>query len=349
MKILCLVDGKVVPPDRWIWNFLPEVYQDDDVDFMNVPSVKDNFPKWGKLLAYYPSYFSLAWKAFQRSRSQPYDLIVAWEGKHGFPLALLRSVFGVSRPKLVILTYIQRGLIADLPWFTRFALRSVDRFTVTSTWEAEYYSRTLGIPADKFTFCPLGWYEVRTAEAENPPLESYIFASGRSYRDYKTFAAALKGIESKVIVNARPFNLRGVEFASNVTVNNLLPQQEFWALLRGASFVVVPLLDVPYSAGDGHIVQSMSAGKAVIATRGPSTQTYVEEGVTGLLVPPNDPQALHSAIQYLLEHPEEAKSMGQMARQRYEERYTFSAFALRTHEVLRAVVEHPDVMREQSG
>jgi hypothetical protein len=98
MKVLCLVDGKVVPPDRWIWNYLPEETQGDTVDFMNVSSVQDKFPKWGKLLTYYPGYFTLAWQVLQRARSGNYDVIVGWESKHGFPL-LCCGLCCVSNPR----------------------------------------------------------------------------------------------------------------------------------------------------------------------------------------------------------------------------------------------------------
>jgi hypothetical protein len=338
VKVLCLVDGRVESPDKWIWNYLPACAQSDTVDFMHVRS-RDLFPKWGKLFTYYPAYWNLAVRALRQSRKVDYDLIVAWEGKNGFPLALISSVLRIRMPKMVILTYIQRGVVTHFPTTTRFALSSVDHLTVTSRWEAEHYSKTLEIPEEKITFCPLGWYDYGTAcsESQVAQEETFIFASGRSYRDYATFAAALEGIESGVVVNARKFNLKGISFPTHVVINDLLPREEFWKLLTQAYFVVVPLMEVQHSAGDGHIVQAMAAGKAVIATHGPSTQTYVEDGVTGFLVPPHDVARLREAMEYLLSHPEEVKAMGQRARQRYEEEYTFTAFAERTYKVLQKV------------
>ena len=50
MRVLCLVDGPVLPPDRWMWNHLPESAQGDEVDFLWA-SPKDRFRKWGKLLS----------------------------------------------------------------------------------------------------------------------------------------------------------------------------------------------------------------------------------------------------------------------------------------------------------
>ena len=54
----------------------------------------------------------------------------------------------------------------------------------------------------------------------------------------------------------------------------------------------------------------MSFGKAVVATRAPSTETYVQDGVTGLLVAPHDVEGMREAILYLWQNPEEAARMG---------------------------------------
>jgi hypothetical protein len=97
---LCLVDDRVEPPDRWIWNYLPVRAQRDTVDFMHA-ATWDLFPKWGKLLTYYPTYWNLAVRALRQTRKVDYDLIVAWESKNGFPLAVLRSLLGTRGPKLL--------------------------------------------------------------------------------------------------------------------------------------------------------------------------------------------------------------------------------------------------------
>jgi glycosyltransferase involved in cell wall biosynthesis len=336
VKVLCLIDSVVKPGDHWLWDYLPE--HGDQVDFVSV-TASDRFLKWGKLLAYYPTYCWLALKAVLRMTRTDYDVVVAWEGKNGFPLALVRRVLRIRRPKLVLLAYSQRGLIADYPALARFALQTVDHISVLSEWEAAYYHERLGIAKERLSVEPLGWYDsgAAVAPATLPSHERFIFASGRSFRDYGTFVAALDGIDSKVVINARKFNLAGLTLPDQVVVNDLLPTEQFWTLLAQCRFVVVPLVDVPHAAGDGHIVQAMAAGKAVIATRAPSTLTYVEDGVTGLLVPPHDPNAMRQAIRHLLDHPEDAERMGREARRQYEERYTFEAFAVRVHALLERV------------
>jgi glycosyltransferase involved in cell wall biosynthesis len=118
---------------------------------------------------------------------------------------------------------------------------------------------------------------------------------------------------------------------------DLLPLRDYQTLLHQAQFVVLPLMDLPHAAGDSHIVQSMSAGKAIIASRTPSPEAYIKPGVSGMLVPPNDVDALREAILRLWQNPDEAAQMGRAARRQYEDNYTFEKVGLRVQEILQKV------------
>ncbi len=63
------------------------------------------------------------------------------------------------------------------------------------------------------------------------------------------------------------------------------------------------------------IIEGMAAGRPVVATRGGGTVEIVEEGVTGLLVPKRDPEAMAEAILSLLRDPARARKMGARARE----------------------------------
>ncbi len=54
----------------------------------------------------------------------------------------------------------------------------------------------------------------------------------------------------------------------------------------------------------------MAVGRPVVATAVGSNAEGVEERVTGLLVPPENPPALAAALASLLERPEEVAAMG---------------------------------------
>lgn len=69
----------------------------------------------------------------------------------------------------------------------------------------------------------------------------------------------------------------------------------------------------------------MAAGLPVIASDFPLWREIVEGAGCGLLVDPKDPQAIAEAMQWILDHPEEAAAMGRRGRAAVEERYNWEA------------------------
>ncbi|MFL5700625.1 MAG: glycosyltransferase family 4 protein [Ktedonobacteraceae bacterium] len=66
-------------------------------------------------------------------------------------------------------------------------------------------------------------------------------------------------------------------------------------------------------------MEAMTMGRPIIASRIGGLIDIVDDGQTGLLVPPGDSQALREAIQGLLDDPERRECMTMMARQRVVE------------------------------
>lgn len=78
-------------------------------------------------------------------------------------------------------------------------------------------------------------------------------------------------------------------------------------LLPLFDLVVLPSLN----EGMGKVaVEAMAAGRPVVASRIVGIKDVVQDGLTGLLVPPEDPQALAQAISALLRNPTLAATMG---------------------------------------
>ena len=79
------------------------------------------------------------------------------------------------------------------------------------------------------------------------------------------------------------------------------------------------------------ILEAMAAGKPVIATAVGGIPEFVLSGETGLLVEPGNVEALADAIDRLLSHPQQARTMGAKGRIRAGERYHIST-VVRQHE-----------------
>lgn len=98
---------------------------------------------------------------------------------------------------------------------------------------------------------------------------------------------------------------------------------------------LLPALDlvvVPSIAREGlglATLEAMDAGRPVVASRVGGLVEVVEEGRTGLLVPPGDPIALASAIRSVLERPDRGRGLGEAGRLRVEAEFRAAVMARR--------------------
>jgi glycosyltransferase involved in cell wall biosynthesis len=339
MKILCLLDNVVKPGDRWLWKYLPS--NNDELDFVVASGAVDRFKKWGKLITYYPAFMRAGLRALVKTRKSPYDLVVAWGGQNGFPYALLRSIVGQKTPPLIILSFNMQGPLSHFLGLARFGMRSVTRVVVFTPFEVEQYQRLLSLAPEAISYCPHGWFDPMRwyvpRENNNSEgavrAEKFIFTSGRSYRDYETLARAVEGTGACVRVSSRPFNLAGINLPNNMEPLGWLDYRVHQDYLYESSFYVIPLQPITFAGGDSSLLAAMSFGKAVVATRSPSTETYLDHGQTGLLVEPGDIEGMRQAILHLWQNPEEAARMGKEARRRFEENHTMDKLAHRVYDV----------------
>lgn len=82
-------------------------------------------------------------------------------------------------------------------------------------------------------------------------------------------------------------------------------------ILSKATVVVLP----SYREGLPKVLlEAAAAGKAIITTDVPGCRDAIDEGVTGILVPPRDQDALASAIDFLVSNPDQVSRMGEAGR-----------------------------------
>lgn len=70
-------------------------------------------------------------------------------------------------------------------------------------------------------------------------------------------------------------------------------------------------------------IEAMACGKPVIGCKGEGIEDFVEHGVTGMLAEPHNVDDLAEKMDFLLSHPEEAKQMGEKARELILEKFTW--------------------------
>ena len=107
------------------------------------------------------------------------------------------------------------------------------------------------------------------------------------------------------------------------------------ALLRRADLVCHP------ARAEGlpnAVLEAMAAGRPLVATAVGGTPELVRDGVDGLLVPPDDPAALASALLSLLADPARDR-YGQAARRHVERELTLERLVERTERVYAALLE----------
>jgi glycosyltransferase involved in cell wall biosynthesis len=104
-----------------------------------------------------------------------------------------------------------------------------------------------------------------------------------------------------------------------------------------AEVAVVPSL---YEGFSLPAIEAMSCGVAVVATTGGALPEVVgTDGVTGLLVAPDDPGALAGAIGRLMDDPELRARLGAAGRERVVSRFTWQVTASGTAACYQAMLE----------
>ena len=91
---------------------------------------------------------------------------------------------------------------------------------------------------------------------------------------------------------------------------------------------LLSLMDIfvlPSSSREGlgiAIIEAMAMGKPTVATNIGGIPEVIQDGETGLLVPPGDSAALAKAVIELVDNPDRAKAMGKKGRNRFTQKFT---------------------------
>jgi L-malate glycosyltransferase len=105
--------------------------------------------------------------------------------------------------------------------------------------------------------------------------------------------------------------------------------------LSEANIFVLPSRSEGFSNA---IVEAMAASLPVVATNVGGNAEAIEDGVTGFIVPPEDPEALSEAIARLLSDPTLSSVMGMAGRSRVARKFTIEAMLDQTTATYRSLL-----------
>lgn len=217
--------------------------------------------------------------------------------KHGF------NAFRASRPFALL----DRG-----------AARLADANLAISRGLADYLVETEGFPPGTFRVVHYGIEP--GPEPPPPPAEPRFAAAGRLV-PVKGFDVLLEAVERA----RRELPALSLELAGDGPLRESLARAAPDGVeLRGRVTPIGPFLEaaaavVVPSRGEGFgmvALEAMERGRAVIAARVGGLPELVEDGVSGLVVPPEDPAALAAALLELARDPARTAAMGAAARAR---------------------------------
>lgn len=231
--------------------------------------------------------------------------------------------------------------------FGRF-IRLWNRLILSSTSHilvhAQLYRNRLldmGLPAERVTTTPLlhlflsyrGLATLDTSAVEWQPW-GLFFGRLERYKGVAVLLAAEKMLPRKRRGNSlvlagpgQPTDMDLKAVSSHVEVRNrLIQDEEAIDLFLHCGLLILPYLDATQSA---LIAAAYYFRKPVIVTDTGALSEYVQEAVTGWVLPPGDPAALAACLSEGLVDPVRLKRMGQAGRAWYEAQRRQEALTLR--------------------
>jgi glycosyltransferase involved in cell wall biosynthesis len=200
----------------------------------------------------------------------------------------------------------------------RFLARWVDAFVAPSAFMAEMLARA-GLPESRVHICPSGVPigAISTASSGTSALYAGRLSEEKGVR---TFLEAARLAPDVALAGAGSGPLESLVQAGPVTYLGRLEPSRLREALGAASYTIVPsecYENFPFAA-----LESFAAGKPVIASRIGGLPEIVEDGVTGLLIPPRSPRALADAMSHFSARPDLTREMGMNALRRARSRFS---------------------------
>ena len=235
-------------------------------------------------------------------------------------------------------TTVVASMVALHRWLKTW-IRTVDIYIIFTNFFKNKFIEW-GLPADKLVVKPHFVYPDPGMRSESTGQYALFIGRLDLEKGVETLLKAwqyLPNVPLKIRGNGRLFNdvaTASRQMPAIKLIPGFLSKAELMHLIKGAKFLVWPS-EGWYENFGLVAIEAFACGVPVIASRIGAMAEIVEDGRTGLLFEPGDPEDLAEKVAWAWAHPEEMAEMGQEARREYEAKYT----AERNYEMLMAIYE----------
>lgn len=293
---------------------------------------------------------ALVWlQILKRLRRERPDLVHS----HDPELLLFARLFRPARLVYDCHEFVAAGMLTR-PWIPRplrpllaalasrmepLLARQVDRIVVAAPGQTELFARA-GRPTTLLHNFPPPGRQPRERRSDGKTLIHVgAHAEVRGCRD---MIEAVRRVRLRIagvrLLLVGPFNHRPYEaemrrlileygLEETVQLVGAVPYQDLPDWLARADVGLVAIRPTPQHVGSiaTKLFDYMMAGIPVVATNLPESRRFVEQAQCGLLVRPEDPESMATAIVTVLEDRQLARAMGANGRRAYEERFNWAS------------------------
>jgi mannosyltransferase len=241
-------------------------------------------------------------------------------------------------------------------WITRALIRRMDAIIATSERSASYLKRDAtviphGVDTDRYA--PPADRAVAFSEAGLPGryaigcfgrvraqkgTDVFVDAMCRLLPRYPDFCAVIVGAitaDQTGFANNLKARIAAAGLQSRVIITGEVPIEQVERWYRRLTIYAFTSRNEGFGLT---LLEAMSSGAALVASRAGAAEFVVEDGVTGVLTPLDNVDALVGALEPLLRDPAYAAAMGTRARQRVIESFSLDAEANNIAAVYRTLV-----------
>jgi mannosyltransferase len=240
-------------------------------------------------------------------------------------------------------------------WITRWLIRRMDAIIATNDISASFLKREATViphGVDTDVYAPPADRAAAFAEAKLPGRYAIgCFGRVRAQKGTDVFVDAICGLlprypdftavivgaivpEQTIFANDLKKRIETAGLASRIVMTGELPIEEVQRWYQRLTIYAFTSRNEGFGLT---LIEAMSAGAALVASRAGAAELVVENGVTGVLTPPGDVDALVVALEPLLQDPAFCTAMGTRARARVLEKFSLDAEAGRIAEVYRGL------------